>query len=78
MALIYVGEPGKFYSKVTVGGNFRTTLSPEVGAAYEIDDPGDGNWKPEVDSEPVKAEKGPVLADTTKKAQNEPTDAEND
>ena len=75
MALIYVGEPGKFYSKVTVGRNFQMTLEPIPGETYLIDDPGDGNWQPEVDSAPVVADKGPIVADTTKDAHNEPTEA---
>jgi hypothetical protein len=75
MALRYIGEPNKFYVKVTVGKNYQTTLEPVPGEVYQIDDPGDGNWEPEVDSEPVKADKGPVVADTVKTAENEPTEA---
>lgn len=76
MALVYKGEPGVFYAKVTVGQNFQRTLEPIPGEVYEIDDPGDGNWQPESVSTPVVADKGPVLAETTETVETEPTGSE--
>ena len=75
MALEYIGEPGKFYAKVTVGGNYQRSLEPIPGEVYQIDDPEDGNWKPEVDSEPVKADNSVVTPDTTKDASEGTTEA---
>jgi hypothetical protein len=77
MALIYKGPPNTFYAKVTVGnGTYRRTLEPIPGERYDVDDPQDGNWEPETPEKVAVADKGPVLADTTKDAQNEPTGAE--
>jgi hypothetical protein len=78
MALKYTGPEGKFYVKVTVGGNYQRTLEPIPGELYEIDDPGDGLWDSETvvaDSGPVLADSGPVVADTPQSADNEPTEA---
>jgi hypothetical protein len=71
--LIYVGEPGKFYAKITVGGNYQRTLEPVPGEHYLIDDPDDGNWKAVEAEKVVLAATEPVTPDVKKSAQNAPT-----
>lgn len=53
MFLRYVGPPGLYYPTIP--------LEPEYGQAYDLDDPGDGNWEHLGDNPPAEnaAERAP-------------------